>query len=135
MVDVDIVPARTALLTIDLQNLFVEGYRSSAPDGLATLDRVNKLAAVCRGAGLMVIHARHVLRPDGSNMGVLGDMSPAVRAGLLRKGGAPTDLHRARLPGAVPQRRDGDERHRWALAGIRAGCHPGNARRRVRSGS
>lgn len=95
MVDFDVVPARAALLTIDLQNLFVEGYRSSAPDGLATLDRINRLAAVCREAGLLVIHARHVLRPDGSNMGVLGEMSPAVRAGLLRKGGAPTELHRA----------------------------------------
>lgn len=95
MVDFAVVPARSVLLTIDLQNLFVEGYRTSAPDGLVTLGRINQLAAVCRGAGVLVIHASHVLRPDGSNMGVLGELHPAVRAGLLGKGGAPTALHRS----------------------------------------
>ena len=94
MVDFDVIPARTVLLTIDLQNLFVEGYRASAPDGRATLARVNQLAAVCRAAGVLVMHASHVLRPDGANMGVLGELYPEVRAGLLGKGGAPTALHR-----------------------------------------
>lgn len=94
MVDFDIVPERTALLSIDMQNLFVEGYQSSAPDGLVTLGRINQLAAVCRDVGLLVIHVSHVLRPDGSNMGVLGELHPAVRAGLLSKDGAPTSLHR-----------------------------------------
>ena len=88
-------PARTALLNIDMQNLFVEGFQTSAPDGLATLARINQLAAVCRGAGVLVIHVSHVLRPDGSNMGILGTLHPKVRAGLLCKGGAATGLHRA----------------------------------------
>lgn len=95
MVDFTVIPTRTALLNIDMQNLFVEGYQTSAADGLVTLDRINRLAAVCRDAGLLVIHASHVLRPDGSNMGILGDLHPAVRAGLLRPDGAPTALHRA----------------------------------------
>ena len=95
MVDVDVVPERTVLLNIDMQNLFVEGYQTSAPDGIATLDRINRLAAVCREAGLLVIHASHVLRPDGSNMGILGDLYPEVRAGLLSKDGTPTALHPA----------------------------------------
>ena len=95
MVDFNVIPARTVLLNIDMQNLFVEGHQTSAADGLATLGRINRLAAVCRDAGLLVIHAKHVLRPDGSNMGVLGDLHPAVRAGLLRPDGAPTALHRA----------------------------------------
>ena len=30
---------------------FVQGYPSSAPDGLAVLDRINRLAATCRDAG------------------------------------------------------------------------------------
>lgn len=95
MVDFDVVPERTALLNIDLQNLFVEGYQASAPSGLVTLGRINQLAAVCREAGVLVIHVSHVLRPDGSNMGVLGVLHPEVRAGILRKGGPPTALHHA----------------------------------------
>jgi ureidoacrylate peracid hydrolase len=94
MVDFDMVPARTALLSIDLQNLFVEGYELSAPDGLATLSRINQLASVCRDAGVLVIHASHVLRPDGSNIGVLGELQPKVRTGLLSRDGAPAALHR-----------------------------------------
>ena len=95
MVDFALAPERTALLNIDMQNLFVEGFQTSAPDGLATLARINQLAAVCRGAGVLVIHVSHVLRPDGSNMGILGTLHPKVRAGLLRKGGTATALHRA----------------------------------------
>lgn len=95
MVDFAVIPERTALLNIDLQNLFVEGYQASAPHGLVTLGRINRLAAVCRQAGVLVIHVSHVLRPDGSNMGVLGELHPEVRAGILRKDGAPTALHHA----------------------------------------
>ena len=95
MVDFALAPERTALLNIDMQNLFVEGFQTSAPDGLATLARINQLAAVCRGAGVLVIHVSHVLRPDGSNMGTLATLHPKVRAGLLRKGGTATALHRA----------------------------------------
>ncbi len=91
----EVVPERAALLDIDMQNLFVEGYPVSAPDGLATLGRINRLAAACRDAGVLVIHARHVLRPDGSNAGVLGDLHPEVRAGILDARGAAAALHPA----------------------------------------
>jgi ureidoacrylate peracid hydrolase len=65
-----------------MQNSFVQGYPSLAPDGLAVLDRINRLAAACRDAGILVIHTSHVLRPDGSNVGVLGEINP----GLLVEG-------------------------------------------------
>jgi nicotinamidase-related amidase len=61
-----IVPGRTALLNVDLQKCFVD----SAPDGLALVNVINRLAAACREAGILVIHTRHVLRPDGSNRDV-----------------------------------------------------------------
>jgi ureidoacrylate peracid hydrolase len=67
MVDFALAPGRAALINVDLQNFFVE----RASDGLAVVERVNRLAASAREAGMMVIHTRHVLRPDGSNMGVL----------------------------------------------------------------
>jgi len=89
MVDFALVPARTALLNVDLQNIFVEG----SSDGLATLDRINRVAAACREAGILVIHTSHVLRPDGSNIGVLGEVVPQVKSGFLFKGAKTAALH------------------------------------------
>ena len=74
MVDFPVVPARTALVNVDLQNFFVE----NAPDGFVVLERVNELAAACRRAGILVVHTAHVLRPDGSNTGVLGELIPSI---------------------------------------------------------
>ena len=93
MVDFAVVPERTALINVDLQNCFVQGYPISAPDGLAVLDRINRLAAACRAAGILVIHTSHVLRPDGSNMGVLGEMAPPVKEGIINKGAESAALH------------------------------------------
>lgn len=93
MVDFTVVPKRTALLNIDLQSCFVEGSPIAAPDGLVVLQRANLLAAVCRRAGVLVIHASIVMRPDGSNLGVLADFSPLVREGILNKGTRTAALH------------------------------------------
>lgn len=93
MVDFALVPERTALLNVDMQNCFVEGSPVSAPDGLALLDRINGLAAACRRAGILVIHTGHVLRPDGSNIGVLGEIKPQVKDGFLYEGSQSAALH------------------------------------------
>jgi biuret amidohydrolase len=94
MVDFAVVPARTALINVDMQNCFVEGSPISAPDGLAVLDRINRIAAACRLAGILVIHTSSVLRPDGSNLGVLGETSPPVKRGILNKGAPSAALHK-----------------------------------------
>src|SRR5713226_7657363 len=94
MVDFTVVPERAALINVDMQNLFVQGDWPAAPDGLAVLDRINRLAAVCRQAGILVIHASHTLRPDGSNMGVLGEVVPPVRDGIINKGSESAALHK-----------------------------------------
>jgi nicotinamidase-related amidase len=93
MVDFAVVPKRTALLNIDMQNCFVHGSPIAAPDGLVILERVNRLAAACRKAGIVVIHASIVVRPDGSNLGVLAEFSPPVRDGILKKGSDSAALH------------------------------------------
>src|SRR6516162_5242983 len=93
MANFGIIPGRPALIDVDLQNCFVDGYPFSAPDGPAVLDRINRLAAVCRAAGILVIHTSHVLRPDGSNIGVLGELAPPVRAGIINKGAQSAALH------------------------------------------
>jgi nicotinamidase-related amidase len=93
MVDFPAVRARLALINVDLQNIFVEGCPISAPDGLAVVARVNRLSAACRKAGVLVIHTAHVTRPDGSNVGVLGDIIPPARDGLIAQGSFPAALH------------------------------------------
>jgi nicotinamidase-related amidase len=86
-------PTRTALINVDMQNCFLEGYPISAPDGLLILERVNRLAAACRKAGVLVIHASIVVRADGSNLGVLGEFSQPVKDGILNKGSESSALH------------------------------------------
>lgn len=94
MVDFAVVPERTALINVDMQNCFVHGSPIAAPDGLVILERINRLAAACRKAGILVIHASIVVRPDGSNLGVLAEFSPPVREGILNKGAESAALHR-----------------------------------------
>lgn len=93
MVDFLIEPSKTALLITDMQNVFVEGSPVSAPEGLGVLDRLNRLAALCHEAGIQVIYTAHVVRPDHSNMGILGDIVPPVQAGLIDDGSVPGSLH------------------------------------------
>jgi nicotinamidase-related amidase len=85
-------PQRMALINVDMQNCFVHGSPIAAPDGLVLLERINQLTAVCRGAGIPVIHTSHVLRPDGSNMGILAELAP-VKAGIINNGSASAALH------------------------------------------
>lgn len=86
---------KLALLNVDLQNIFVQGSPIAAPDGLAVVERVNRLSAVCRRLGVPVIHTLHVTRPDGSNVGVLGELIPPVKEGLIARGSPPATLHRS----------------------------------------
>jgi nicotinamidase-related amidase len=95
MADFAVVPQRTALVNVDMQNCFVHGSPLSAPGGLNVLDRINRVAAACRAAGILVIHASHVLRPDGSNTGVLGEIAPIVRQGIIMRGSESAALHQA----------------------------------------
>ena len=93
MVDFTVVPQKTALVNVDMQNCFVADSPISAPDGLAVLARINQLAKVCRRAGILVIHTAFVLRPDGSNIGVLAETSPPAKAGIFNKGSESAALH------------------------------------------
>jgi nicotinamidase-related amidase len=94
MVDFAVTPKKLALVNVDLQNVFVEGFPVSSPDGPAVIARVNKLAAACRKAGVLVVHTAHVTRADGSNVGVMGEIIPPVREGMIAKGSFPAALHK-----------------------------------------
>ena len=93
MVNFEVVPERMALINVDMQNCFVEGSPISAVDGPVILDRINRLSAVCRDAGILVVHTSFVLRSDGSNMGVLGRLAPPVKEGILNRGADSAVLH------------------------------------------
>jgi ureidoacrylate peracid hydrolase len=77
-----------------MQNCFVHGSPFSAPEGLTVQERINRLAAACRVSGILVIHASHVVRQDGSNIGILGDIAPPVRQGIITKGSKSAALHK-----------------------------------------
>lgn len=84
-------PARTALLVIDLQNIFVEGYDPiSAPDGPQIVQRMNALAATCRSLGMPVIYTAHALRKDLSNIGQLEYVFPPMKTDHLITSGTET---------------------------------------------
>jgi hypothetical protein len=120
MVDFDIVPHRTALINVDMQNYFVEGSPIAAPDGLAVLEGINRLATACRRAGILVIHTIYVLRADGSNLGVLAEIDPIVKTGILNKGSEAAALHSKLVVGRAghPSRQAAVRCISWYRSGI-----------------
>jgi ureidoacrylate peracid hydrolase len=90
MVNFPVIPARMALVNVDIQNCFVEG---SAPDGVIVVERINRLASVCREVGIPVFHLRHTL-PDGLDSGVLGEIFPFVNEGFLDRDSEPVAFHK-----------------------------------------
>ena len=93
MTDFSVDPTKTALIDVDMQVAFLGGGPYSVPNALALIPNVNRLAQSCREAGIMVIHTRHVTRPDGSNIGTLGKLIDAIQDGLLAKGSETAELH------------------------------------------
>ena len=93
MVRFDIDPGRTALVIVNMQNCFVADSPIAAPLGTEVAGRLNRLAAACRPAGIPVIWTRHVVRPDGSNTGLLGQVIPPVAAGIINDDAPTAALH------------------------------------------
>ena len=82
MVNFLVEPSKTALIIVDMQNVFVEGYPFSAPEGLEVLARLNRLAGFCHEAGIQVIYTAHVVRPDHANIGIKSSFSAMGRQPL-----------------------------------------------------
>jgi nicotinamidase-related amidase len=90
MVDFAVVPEKMALINVDMQGEFVD----MTLGGSIVLDKVNKLASRCRESGILVVHTAHVVRADGSNTGVMGEIAPIVREGILNEGSDSVRLHK-----------------------------------------
>lgn len=103
MSDIEVQPARTALINVDMQRCFVEDSPLASPDGLAVLGRINALAAVCRAAGILIVHTRGWMRADGSNLGVMGELVPPFIVALYTEGSETAELHQGLdvIPGDI----------------------------------
>ncbi len=86
-------PDTTALINVDMQHCFVEGSPLASPDGPAMLERINQLADTCREAGILVVHTRGWMRPDGSNLGVMRQLVPPFIVELYTEGAPSAELH------------------------------------------
>ena len=93
MVHFAVEPGRTALVIVDMQNCFVADSPVAAPGGPQVAGRLNRLAAVCRGAGIPVVWTGHVVRPDRSNTGLLGQLVPPVAGGVINDDAPSAALH------------------------------------------
>ena len=78
---------------MDLQNCFVADSPVAVPEGPAVLAGVNRVAAACREAGVLVVHTQFVLEPGGADLGVLAWTSPPARDGALDRGSSSAALH------------------------------------------
>ena len=90
MVDFPVIPSRMALLNIDMQGFIVD----ITAGGSDLLDRINRLIRVCREKNILIVHTAHVIRADGSNAGVMAEIAPIVREGLLNEGSEAIKLHK-----------------------------------------
>ena len=93
MVTFAIDPRKSAVVAVDLQNCNVEKSPIAAPLGLQVVDKLNLLAAHYRAAGSTIIWTRHVVRPDHSDVGILGKTVPPVAQGAIDDGAPSAALH------------------------------------------
>lgn len=80
MVKFDVVPGRTAMLVIDMQNAFLQpGRPFEVPAGRGMLPNLNRLISACRKKGILIIHTMHVLGEYGGEIGLWEKFNPAYR--------------------------------------------------------
>jgi ureidoacrylate peracid hydrolase len=98
MIDWPVDPRKTAYINVDLQNVFVEGYSISSPDGPFVVEQANRLAAACREAGILVIHTAQETRADQSNRGIASDIVLAyMKSHNMASGGIAAGSDAAKL--------------------------------------
>jgi ureidoacrylate peracid hydrolase len=85
-----IVPEKTAMLVVDMQNDFVqEGAPIEVPHARAMVPRLNCLLAVCRASKIPVIYIHHVIRGGDIDAGRLADHHAAIRHNTALIAGTP----------------------------------------------
>jgi nicotinamidase-related amidase len=79
-VNYPIIPHRTAMLVIDMQNQFVqEGAPLETPRARAMVPHLNQLLDVCRANKIIVIYVYHAIRGGSIDGGRFADLFEVVR--------------------------------------------------------
>jgi len=85
-----IIPEKTAMLVVDMQNDFVqEGAPIEVPHARAMVPRLNRLLDVCRASKIPVIYIHHVIRGGDIDAGHLADHHTAIRNNKALLAGTP----------------------------------------------
>jgi len=85
-----IIPEKTAMLVVDMQNDFVrEGASIEVPRARAMVPRLNRLLDLCRTHAILVIYIRHVIRGGDIDAGRLADHHEAIRQNKAIIAGTP----------------------------------------------
>lgn len=85
-----IAASRSAVLVIDMQNDFVaEGAPLEFPAGREIVPGIRQVVDRCRTAGMPIVYTAHVHRPDGTDLGLQGDLYPPVGRGEALVDGSP----------------------------------------------
>jgi ureidoacrylate peracid hydrolase len=95
MPDFPLVPAKTALLNVDMQRCFVKDSPLASPDGPALVEKINALIRTCRETGALIVHTRGWMARDGSNHGVMAELVPPFLVDLYTEGTPAAELHDA----------------------------------------
>jgi nicotinamidase-related amidase len=95
MPDFPLVPAKTALLNVDMQRCFVEDTPLASPDGPALVEKINALISTCRETGALIVHTRGWMARDGSNHGVMAELVPPFLVDLYTEATPAAELHDA----------------------------------------
>jgi ureidoacrylate peracid hydrolase len=75
-----IIPEKTAMIVVDMQNDFVrEGAPIEIPHARAMVPRLNRLLDVCRAREIPVIYIHHVIRGGDIDAGRLADHHEVIR--------------------------------------------------------
>jgi len=67
---------KTALVVIDMQNVFLDPDAPHGTTGRQFVPKLNELSDICRKLGIPVVYVRHTMRPDLLNVGLLKDIRP-----------------------------------------------------------
>jgi ureidoacrylate peracid hydrolase len=85
-----IIPEKTAMIVVDMQNDFVqEGAPIEIPRARAMVPRLNRLLDVCRAHQIPVIYIHHVIRGGDIDAGRLADHHEAIRNNKAILAGTP----------------------------------------------
>lgn len=73
------VPQKTAMIVVDMQNDFVApGAPMETPAARQVVPKIAEALRVCRSAGIKIVYTAHAHRRDGCDLGLFDDLHPPI---------------------------------------------------------